>query len=245
MGILNVTPDSFYAGCRSMADADIVARVDDIVAEGAHIIDIGACSTRPGAKLTSPGEERQRLRHALTLIGRHRQDLTLSVDTFRADVARMCVEEFGVRMVNDVSGGEADEAMFATVASLQATYVLTFCKAADMEGFFAERVERLHKLGCDRVVLDPGLGFGKSIDECYQAIAMIPSLLHFGMPILVGASRKSMIYKLLDTTPQEALNGTTVLHTLALIQGASILRTHDVREAVEAVRIVRKFQENK
>ena len=245
MGILNVTPDSFHDGCRAMTDADILGRVDTIVAEGAHIVDIGACSTRPGAVPPSVQEERQRLRHALTLISGHRRDLTLSVDTFRADVARMCVEEYGVQIVNDVSGGEADEAMFATVASLRATYVLTFGKAAGMAGFFAEKLERLHGLGCDRVILDPGLGFGKTLDECYQAVAMIPSLQCFGWPILVGASRKSMIYKLLDATPRDALNGTTVLNTLALMQGASILRVHDVREAVETVQIVRKYQENK
>jgi len=245
MGILNVTPDSFYAGCRSMMDADILQRVDTIVAEGAHFIDIGACSTRPGSTPATVQEELKRVRHALSLICKHYQDLTLSVDTFRADVAKMSVEEFGVEIINDVSGGEADGTMFATVASLQATYILTFCKATRMTTFFAEKLERLHSLGCSHVILDPGLGFGKTIDENYQTLSLIPSLQCHKLPILIGVSRKSLIYKLLDITPDQALNGTTTLHTLSLMLGASILRVHDVREAVEAIRIVRKFQESK
>ncbi|MGN0233234.1 MAG: dihydropteroate synthase [Bacteroidaceae bacterium] len=252
MGILNVTPDSFYAQSRKQTEEEVSARTLQILQEGADMIDIGAYSSRPGADDVSPAQEMERLRQALTVLRRVAPDAVVSVDTFRADVARMCVEEYGVQMVNDISGGELDPDMFVTVARLGVPYILMHMKGnpqnmqqaphydnllAEMLQYFATRVHRLRELGVKDIVLDPGFGFAKTLQHNYELMNRLEDLHVLGLPMLVGISRKSMIYRLLGGSPQDALNGTTVLNTLALVKGASILRVHDVREAVEAVRI--------
>ena len=257
MGILNVTPDSFYAASRVQEEVAIRERVAQMLSEGADIIDVGAFSTRPGASEVSETEEVQRLDQALTIIRKNFPDALVSVDTFRADVARRCVRDFGVNIINDVSGGLLDDALFETVAELQVPYVLTHSGGLadaptaasetfveDVCRFFAERLQRLYELGGGDVILDPGFGFGKTLEQNYQLMHRLSDIVGLfpDNPVLVGVSRKSMIYNLLKITPEEALNGTTVLHTLALQAGARILRVHDVREAVEVVRIVGKLK---
>ncbi|MGN1255788.1 MAG: dihydropteroate synthase [Bacteroidaceae bacterium] len=252
MGILNVTPDSFYAQSRKQSDEEIAARTRQMLQEGADMIDIGAYSSRPGADDVSPAQEKERLRHALTVLRDVAPDAVVSVDTFRADVARMCVEEYGVQIVNDISGGELDPDMFSVVAQLGVPYILMHMKGnpqnmqqdphyddllTEMLQYFAVRVHRLHELGVRDIILDPGFGFAKTLQHNYELMHRLEDLHVLGLPLLVGISRKSMIYRLIGGTPQDALNGTTVLNTWALAKGASILRVHDVREAVEAVRI--------
>ena len=258
MGIVNVTPDSFFAGSRTQTEADVAHRVEQLLAEGADILDIGGYSSRPGAADVSPEEERDRLRLGLAVIRRICPDAVVSVDTFRADVARMCVEEYGAAIINDISGGELDEEMFPTVARLGVPYVLMHMQGTpqtmqdkphyedvlrEVFLYFARKVQQLRDLGQKDIILDPGFGFGKTLEDNYALLAHMdefPSV--FGLPVLAGISRKSMITKVLDITPAEALNGTTVLNTLCLTKGASILRVHDVRPAVEAVRLVRAMQ---
>ncbi len=256
MGILNVTPDSFYEASRCGCDeAAIVGRVDAIVEEGGDIIDIGAYSSRPGADDVSLEEEWRRLDKALAIVRRLSPAGFVSVDTFRAEIARRCVEEYGVQMVNDISGGTLDDAMFETVARLQVPYVLMHMRGtpqtmqqntgyvdlmADMTDYFARRIDRLHQLGVGDIILDTGFGFGKTLEENYRLIRRLDEFRVLGKPLVVGVSRKSMIYKLLDCTPEESLTGTIVLGTMALLSGASILRVHDVREAVQMVKIVTK-----
>ena len=257
MGILNVTPDSFYAGSRGVAERDIIERLRQMTDEGASIIDIGAYSSRPDADDVSTEEEMARLRHALNLVRQHQPDAVVSVDTFRADVARMCVEEYGVAMVNDISAGEMDDEMFPTIARLGVPYIAMHMKGTPQtmqinpqyEHFlkeifysFSEKVQKLRDLGVKDIIIDPGFGFGKTIEHNYQLMNHLEEFKLFGLPLLVGISRKSMIYKLLGTTPEEALNGTTVLNTIALQKGAHILRVHDVKAAVEAVKIVEKMK---
>lgn len=240
MGILNVTPDSFFAGSRRQTEEEIAGRANEIVAQGGRIIDVGAYSTRPGASEVTEQEEMDRLRRALTVVRREQPDAVVSVDTFRPDVARMAVEELGADIVNDVS--EGDEAMFRMVSRLRVPYILMSVQP-DLRltlMAFAEKVERLRSLGQKDIILDPGFGFGKTLDENYRLMAGMDRLQILHLPLLVGISRKSMIYKLLGTTPQEALNGTTVLNTLALMKGASILRVHEVREAAECIAIYKK-----
>lgn len=238
MGILNLTPDSFYAQSRSQTEADVRRRARQIVDEGGSIIDVGACSTRPGSTPATEAEEMERLRWGLSLVREELPDAVLSVDTFRASVAKMCVEQFGAAIVNDVTGGEADSAMFPTVAKLGVPYVLTFPRAGNVCVYFAERLQQLRDLGQKDIVLDPGFGFGKTVDENYQLLAHLSTLRIFELPLLIGISRKRMVYELLGTSPDEALNGTTVLHTLCLqTDCAQILRVHDVRQAVEAVKV--------
>ena len=256
MGILNVTPDSFYAGSRGVAERDIIDRLRQMTDEGASIIDIGAYSSRPDADDVSTEEEMARLRHALNLVRQHQPDAVVSVDTFRADVARMCVEEYGVAMVNDISAGEMDDEMFPTIARLGVPYIAMHMKGTpqtmqinpqyehflkEIFYFFSEKVQKLRDLGVKDIIIDPGFGFGKTIEHNYQLMNHLEEFKLFGLPLLVGISRKSMIYKLLGTTPEEALNGTTVLNTIALQKGAHILRVHDVKAAVEAVKIVEKM----
>lgn len=247
MGILNVTPDSFYI--HHETDEAMTAQVRRMVAEGAAILDIGACSTRPGSTPVDEAGEMERLRHALTLVRREAPEAILSVDTFRASVARMCIGEFGVQIVNDVYCGEADPDMFRTVADLGVPYILTHCTpitaTSDAE-YMAEfmrtmgaKVEQLHELGVCDVILDPGFGFGKTLEQNYTLLRNMEVLHELEVPMLVGVSHKSMIWKLLGITPAEALNGTTVLHTIALQKGAHILRVHDVREAAECIQIVK------
>lgn len=253
MGILNVTPDSFYAGSRMQTEADIAARIEQIVKEGAGIIDIGAYSSRPNADPVSAREEMERLRAGLEVIRRVCPEAVVSVDTFRADVARMSVEEYGVAIINDISAGEMDAEMFPTVARLNVPYIMMHMQGTpqnmqqcphydnlfkEVFQYFARKVQQLRDLGVKDIILDPGFGFGKTLEHNYELLAHLEDFHVFELPLLVGISRKSMIYRLLDITPQEALNGTTVLNTLCLLKGAHILRVHDVREAVEAVKMV-------
>ena len=258
MGILNVTPDSFYGASRHTTEEGIAERVRQIVEEGASIIDVGAYSSRPGADDVSEAEEMERLRLALKVVRSECPDAVVSVDTFRSDVARMCVEEYGAGIINDISGGEIDGAMFQTVAQLGVPYVLMHMKGtpADMQtcphydnlvgevvAYFAERVQRLRDLGHKDIILDLGFGFGKTIDHNYELFSRMGMFADlFGLPMLVGVSRKSMIYRLLGGDPSDALNGTTALNAMALMSGANILRVHDVRECVEAVRLFEKMK---
>lgn len=258
MGILNVTPDSFYAGSRMQTEADIAARVEQIVKEGAGIIDIGAYSSRPNADPVSAQEEMERLRLGLEVIGRVCPDAVVSVDTFRADVARMSVEEYGVAIINDISAGEMDAEMFSTVARLNVPYIMMHMQGTpqnmqqcphydnllkEVFEYFARKVQQLRDRGVKDIILDPGFGFGKTLEHNYELLAHLDDFRVYELPLLVGVSRKSMIYRLLDITPQEALNGTTVLNTLCLLKGADILRVHDVREAVEAVKMVETMRQ--
>jgi dihydropteroate synthase len=256
MGILNVTPDSFYSGSRKQTETEIAERVEQILAEGGQMIDIGAYSSRPNADDVSTKEEMERLRRGLRILREKDPDAIVSVDTFRADVAKMCVEEFGVQIVNDISGGELDKQMFKTVAKLGVPYILMHMKGTpqtmqqapyyedlmkEVMLYFAEKVQQLRDLGQKDIVLDPGYGFAKTIDHNYELLRHQEMLEVFELPLLVGVSRKSMIYRFLGSSPEEALNGTTVLNTLALQKGANILRVHDAKEAVEVVRLVEKF----
>lgn len=255
MGILNVTPDSFYDGSRCPEKAEITERVHSIVREGADIIDIGGYSSRPHAADISPDEEMRRLSVGLEIIRKHYPDAFVSVDTFRAEVARRCVEEYGVQIINDISGGELDHKMFETAADLHVPYILMHMRGTpdtmmsltdydnligDMLYYFSERIARLESLGVNDIIIDPGFGFSKTLDDNYLLMKHLDEFARIGLPLLVGVSRKSMIYKYFGTTPAESLNGTTALNVLALLGGANILRVHDVREAVEAVRIVCK-----
>ena len=258
MGIVNVTPDSFFAGSRTQTEADIARRVEQLLTEGADILDLGGYSSRPGAADVSPAEECERLRLGLSVIRRVCPDAVVSVDTFRADVARMCVEEYGAAIINDISGGELDAEMFPTVARLGIPYILMHMQGTpqtmqdkpryddllrDVFLYFARKVQQLRDLGQKDIILDPGFGFGKTLEDNYTLLAHLEEFASvFQLPVLVGVSRKSMITKLLGITPAEALNGTTVLNTLCLTKGAAILRVHDVRPAVEAVRLVQAMQ---
>ena len=244
MGILNATTESFYEASQ-MHTADAVAeRALTMLREGASIIDVGGCSTKPGLAPVSEEEEMRRLGMALAAIRTVAPEAIVSVDTFRASIAERCVREFGVQIINDVSGGEADERMFATVADLQVPYVLTCNKDSWTKLMYdlAECINRLHLMGVNDVIVDPGFGFGKTLDDNYRLMAHLEELHLLECPLLVGVSRKSMIYKHLDITPAEALNGTTALHTVALMKGAHILRVHDVKVAREAILITEKLK---
>ena len=257
MGILNVTPDSFYAGSRKETEAAIVDRIETILDEGASMIDVGGYSSRPDAAEVSDTEEMRRLETALLQLQQHYPHVVVSVDTFRSSIARRCVEEYGVAMINDISGGEQDKQMFETVAQLRVPYIMMHMRGtpqtmqqqtdyedvtADVLKSFSQKLERLFRLGVNDVILDPGFGFSKTLAQNYELMRHLDDFRIFGLPLLVGVSRKSMIYKLLETTPEESLNGTTVLHTYALLQGADILRVHDVRAAKEAIRIVQQLK---
>ena len=244
MGILNVTSESFYAQSRVLTTTTIAERAKEILNEGAAIIDVGGCSTKPGLAPVSEEEEMQRLATALSAIRDILPEAIISVDTFRASIAERCVREFGVQIINDVSGGEADERMFSTVADLQVPYVLTSCKNRSLTYSLAESIDRLHLMGVNDVIVDPGFGFGKTLDENYHLMAHLEELHLLNCPILVGVSRKSMIYNLLGSTPEESLNGTTVLHAISLMKGAHILRVHDVKAAAETVKMVEKMKES-
>lgn len=241
MGILNVTPDSFYAASRQQTELEIAECASRIVAEGGTIIDVGACSTRPGFQEISEAEEMERLRFGLGIVRRELPDGVISVDTFRPDVARMAVEEFGVGIINDVS--EGNPRMFRMVSRLRVPYILMSQQPTIREMLlsFAEKVQQLRDLGAKDIILDPGFGFGKTLEQNYQIMGELDKLQVMGLPLLVGVSRKSMIYKLLGFTPDESLNGTTALNTIALMKGASILRVHDVKEAVECCKIVEQI----
>ena len=258
MGILNITPDSFYAGSRKQTEAEIAARAEAILQEGGTIIDIGGYSSRPGAAEVSEEEEMARLETALRVLNLEFPDAVLSVDTFRSAIARRCVEEFGVAIVNDISGGELDKDMFRTIADLRVPYVMMHMRGtpqtmqqhtqyehltADILQWFAAKLETLYQMGANDVIIDPGFGFSKTLEQNYELMRHLSDFRIFGLPLLVGISRKSMIYKLLGDTPTESLNGTSVLNTYALLNGADILRVHDVREAVEAIRLVEQLKE--
>ena len=255
MGILNVTPDSFYADSRTpMAEPERIAqRVRQILAEGADIIDVGAYSSRPGADDISPLEEMRRLEVALSTVREVAPEVYVSVDTFRSEVARQCVEYFGVDLINDISGGVLDRAMPKVVARLGVPYIIMHMKGnpetmqmapeyqdvvAEVLEFLARQQQRFFDAGGKDVIIDPGFGFGKTLQHNYRLMDRLQDFHELHAPLLVGVSRKSMIYKLLETTPQDALNGTTVLHTIAMMKGAHILRVHDVQAAVEARTLV-------
>ncbi len=253
MGILNCTPDSFYAGSRVQTETAIRERANQIISEGGTMIDVGAFSTRPGGEQVSQEEEMHRLSFALKLVREEQPYAVVSVDTFRPDVARMSVEEYGADIINDVSEGgitgianvplhEAKN-MFKTVAKLRVPYILMSVKPTlhDMLLAFADEVQQLRDLGAKDIILDPGFGFGKTLEENYRLMNEMDKLKVLELPILVGISRKSMIYKLVGGDPTTALNGTTVLNTLALERGASILRVHDVKECVEVTRMVKQL----
>ena len=257
MGILNVTPDSLYAGSRTPGAEAVAARVRQIRDEGADFIDIGAYSSRPGAADVPAAEEMERLRMGLGVIAREAPEMPVSVDTFRADVARMCVEEYGVSIINDIAGGQLDAAMFDTVARLGVPYVLMHMQGtpqtmqrephyddvvAEVFQALARGAQRLHAMGAADVILDPGFGFGKTVAQNYDLLAHLDELVALGLPVLVGVSRKSMIWRLVGGGPEDALNGTTAIHAIALMKGASILRVHDVKAATEAVKIVGALQ---
>ncbi len=254
MGILNVTPDSFYSGSRKQTEEEIANRANQIIAEGGSIIDVGAFSTRPGADEVSEEEEGRRLKFALDIVRREQPDVAISVDTYRPTLARKCIEEWGADIINDVSEGgitgitnvplqrqetECPE-MFRVVGELKVPYILMSVQptlAMMMKGF-AREVQQLRDLGAKDIILDPGFGFGKDLAQNYQIFAEMEKLNVMELPVLVGISRKSMIYKLLGGDATTSLNGTSVLDTVALMKGTSILRVHDVKEAVEAVKIV-------
>ena len=257
MGILNITPDSFYSESRKQTEAEIITRIHQIHDEGASIIDIGACSTRPNAELVSAKEEVKRLRMGLQLINRHWPNAVISVDTFRADTAKMCVEEYNAAIINDISSGDMDKQMFTTVSHLGVPYIMMHMKGTpqNMQNrphydnllkeiffHFSERIQKLYDLGAKDLILDPGFGFGKTMEHNYELMNHLNEFHTFGLPILVGISRKSMIYSLLECSPQESLNGTTVLNTLALTKGANILRVHDVKAATDTIKIVNKMK---
>lgn len=260
MGILNVTPDSFYPGSRIQSEKEIIERAGQVINEGGTIIDIGGQSTNPKSTLLSADEELERLRPALEIINREFPDVILSVDTFYSKVAQVCVEEYGVAIINDISGGELDKDMFDTVARLNVPYILmhmrgtpqTMASLTEYENmiqeifyYFSEKIARLHLLGVNDIIVDPGFGFSKTVEQNYELMAALRSFQVLELPLLVGISRKRMIYNLLGINSEESLNGTTVLNTFAIQNGADILRVHDVKEAVQAVTIVNELNKYK
>lgn len=252
MGIINATPDSFFSESRAFSENAVAKKAEAMLEDGAKILDIGACSTRPFAPEVSEAEEISRLRFALSAIRAVAPNACLSVDTYRASVARMCVEEYGVDIINDISGGDFDPAMFDTVAQLHVPYVVMHTTGkpdtmqinptyshvvAEVIQNLSKKISKLRRMGVCDIIIDPGFGFGKTIEQNYQMLQHLSDFQLLNAPILVGVSRKSMIYKPLQCTAEEALNGTTAIHTIALMKGAHILRTHDVKEAVEAVKL--------
>lgn len=260
MGIMNVTPDSFYAGSRAQTEDSIRARIREIVSEGGDIIDLGAYSTRPGADEISEEEEKARLEKALRILSNEYPQLIYSVDTWRSDIARWAVKEYGAGIINDISGGSLDKDMFKTVTELQVPYILMHMRGTpqtmqtqtdytdvglEVLDFFIQKSEELRALGLHDLILDPGFGFAKTLEQNYTLMNYIPRFIEAtGLPLLVGISRKSMIYKLLGIDSNESLNGTSILNTHALLSGAKILRVHDVRAAVEAVKLTEELKKN-
>lgn len=247
MGILNATPDSFYAGSRTQTEQEIAERTHQILDEGATIIDVGACSTRPDSEPATEGEEMERMRFALNIVRREAPEAVVSIDTYRPDVARMTVEEFGADIINDVAGPvnfqtstlEQQKSMFRMVSRLGVPYIYMSRKATMKEILLdcAEVVDKLRSMGQKDIILDPGFGFGKTVEQNYAVMQELERMQMLHLPLLVGISRKSMIYRLLGTTPEKSLNGTTMLNTFSLQKGADILRVHDVKEAVEVVKM--------
>ena len=258
MGILNVTPDSFYSGSRKQTEEEILQRCHQILEEGGAMIDVGAQSTAPTSSLLTAKEEAARLMPALKLIRRTLPEAILSVDTFYADVARQAVEEYGVQIINDISAGQIDSRMFSVMAELNVPHVLMHMRGTpqnmqkqtnydnlfqDITYFFSKRIAQLKSLGVNDVIIDPGFGFSKTVMQNFELMAYLKYFHIFDEPILVGISRKSMIYRLLGNSPEESLNGTTVLNSIALLSGASILRVHDVKEAVECVLLTSQIKQ--
>ena len=253
MGIVNVTPDSFYSGSRVTDEQTLIERVQAMIADGVDVVDVGACSTRPGSESVDAQGEMDRLEWALAVIRRVAPDMILSVDTYRSAVARRCVEQWGVDIINDISGGTLDEKMFQTVAALRVPYVLMHMRgtpetmsrltdydnvAADVLEWMARRIDELRQIGVSDIIADPGFGFAKTVEQNFELLSRLEAFHALEAPLLVGVSRKRMIYTPLDCDADHALNGTTVVNTIALMQGAHILRVHDVRAAVEAVKLV-------
>lgn len=253
MGILNLTPDSFYAESRKQTEQDIRIRTRQIIEEGGSIIDVGAYSSRHKAEHITPDEEMRRLRNGLQIINSEYPDAIISVDTFRADVARMCVEEYGVAIINDIAAGEMDGNMFQMIARLKVPYIMMHMQGTpqnmqqnphyenvvkEVMLYFATKIQQLRDLGAKDLIIDPGFGFGKTLEHNYELLEKLESFQLFDLPLLVGVSRKSMIYKLLGGTSEDALNGTSIINTISLLKGANILRVHDVKAASEAVQIV-------
>jgi dihydropteroate synthase len=252
MGIINVTPDSFYEGSRYSDVDDLMRAVEKMVSEGADIIDIGAFSSRPGAALVSESEEKNRLTRALEVIRKHFPKIILSVDTCRASIAEWVVLQYGVDIINDISGGRADEKMYATIARLQVPYIIMHMRGtpADMQQYanyrnvtqeviyeLSECLYHARYAGINDIIIDPGFGFAKTLEQNYELLANLETFRVMGLPLLIGISRKSMVYKLLNIQPEQALNGTTAAHMVALMKGAAILRVHDVWAAKEAIKI--------
>lgn len=258
MGILNITPDSFYADSRKQTEKDIIARIHQILDEGGDFIDIGAYSSRPDASDVSPKEEMKRLKYGLEILRNECPEAVVSVDTFRADVAKMCVEEYGAALINDIAAGQMDPEMFSTIAQLKVPYIMMHMQGTPQNMqknphydnpvkeiilYFAEKIEKLRASGVKDLIIDPGFGFGKTLAHNYEILDKLEELQMFQLPILIGVSRKSMVYKLLGGGPEDALNGTTALHAIALMKGARILRVHDVKAATETVRIFQALKE--
>lgn len=253
MGIINITPDSFYAGSRYSSNEEILSAAERMLEDGADILDVGGYSSRPGAPDISIQEESARVLKAIKLIKREFPEATISVDTFRADIAREAVVECGAHMINDISGGDADSEMFFIVEKLNVPYIMMHMKGnprsmqnkpvyedivADILKWFGERIFRLSSAGVKDIIIDPGLGFGKTIDHNFELLRRLGDFSITGLPVLIGISRKSMIWKTLDISADEALNGTTALNAIALFNGADILRVHDVKEAVQTVQLI-------
>lgn len=256
MGILNVTPDSFYDGGRYENREMILIKARRMIEEGADILDVGACSTRPGASETDVATEKARLGIALSAIRDEFPCAAVSVDTYRSAIAEWAVKEYDVQIINDISGGNMDAGMFTTIGRIHVAYIMMHMQGTprfmqqnpvygdvvgDISGDFAEKISRLRKNGAADILIDPGFGFGKTIDHNFELLARLKEFQIFGLPIVVGLSRKSMIYKVLNNTPESALNGTTALHMIALTNGANILRVHDVRQAAECVELYKKL----
>jgi dihydropteroate synthase len=256
MGILNVTPDSFFIGNRFATEKQILLRAEEIISQGATIIDIGGYSTRPNAEQISIDEEINRVSRALAILLKQFPSACISVDTFRSSVARHVVKEFRVGMINDVGGGTLDDMMFETIADLDVAYVLTHMRGnpqnmqqftdyqniiSDVISFFVKRVARLRLLGVKDILIDPGFGFAKTLDQNYLLLRNLKYLGELQLPVLAGISRKSMIYNLINSDARGALNATTAAHLLALAGGANVLRVHDVKEAVECIQIYTKY----
>ena len=259
MGIINITPDSFYSGSRVNDEQTLVERVRQMLADGADVLDVGACSTRPGSESVDARGEMDRLQWALAAIRREAPDVIVSVDTYRAEVARRCVEEWGADIINDISGGTLDDEMFNTVARLRVPYVLMHMRGtpetmssltdydnvtADVLEWIARRIDELRQMGIADIIADPGFGFAKTMEQNYEMLARLEAFHALDAPLLVGVSRKRMIYTPLGCDAVAALNGTTVVNTIALERGAHILRVHDVKAAAEAVKIVSLTRDN-
>ncbi len=253
MGILNLTPDSFFDGGKYKNEKKVLERVEEILKEGGEIIDLGAVSTRPKSKNITAEEELKRLNNFVKIIRNNFPDAILSLDTFRSDIAEKMVNDYKIDIINDISGGTLDAKMFETIANLKVPYIMTHIQGnpqnmnkkvnyknlmMDINLFFAKKLDKLKKLGVNDVILDPGFGFGKTLQQNYKILSFLENFKIFDLPILVGLSRKSMIFNLLNSTSEKALNGTTVVNTIALQKGANILRVHDVKEAVESIKIL-------